>query len=94
MALPSVNKLHGHNDIFQAEAMAIKIAGLKNLSDLNIEVYTDSQAVIRSLQKSDQKWAKIPIREIPIMESPSAEIRGLKLSSKVRDSLADFLLSA
>ena len=38
--------------------------------------------------------AKIPFRESPIVESPIADIRGLKLSSKVRDTLADFLMFA
>ena len=38
-------------------------------------------------------WAKIPFRVSPIAESPIADFRGLKLSSNVRDTLADFLLS-
>ena len=47
--------IHSHNYIFKAEAMAIKRAGemirFKNLSNLNVEVYTDSQAVTKSLQQ-------------------------------------------
>ena len=54
--LPEISEpLHSFNDIFQAEAIAIKTAvetiHMKNLHNLNIEIYTDSQSVIKSLQK-------------------------------------------
>ena len=54
--LPEISEpLHEFNDIFQAEATAIKTAAeliqRKNLLNLNIEIYTDSQSVIKSLQK-------------------------------------------
>ena len=54
--LPEISEpLHNYNDIFQAEAIAIKTAaGIihnKNLRNLNIEIYTDSQSVIQSLTK-------------------------------------------
>ena len=47
------------SSIFQAEAIAIwqasKIINQKNLSNLNLEFYTDSQAVLNSLQKRNTK---------------------------------------
>ena len=47
--------LYSYNSIFQAEALALKRAAhtinIKNLHNINIEFYTDSQAVIKSLQK-------------------------------------------
>ena len=54
--LPEISEpLHNYNDIFEAEAIAIKTAaGIihnKNLHNLNIEIYTDSQSVIQSLTK-------------------------------------------
>ena len=54
--LPEISEpLHNFNDIFQAEAIAIKTAAelihRKNPLNLNIEIYTDSQSVIKTLQK-------------------------------------------
>ena len=47
--------LPSHSSIFQAEAIAIwqasKITNHINLSNLNIEFYTDSQAALNSLKK-------------------------------------------
>ena len=44
-----------YNSIFQAESLALKeaahIINVKNFHKINIEFYTDSQAVIKSLQK-------------------------------------------
>ena len=54
--LEEVSKpMNSYNSIFQAEALALKIVAQtlsqKNLHNINIEFYTDSQAVIKSLQK-------------------------------------------
>ena len=54
--LPEISEpLHNYNDIFQAEALAIKTATEiihnKNLHNLNIEIYSDSQSVVKSLTK-------------------------------------------
>ena len=53
--LPEISEpLREFNDIFQAEATAIKTAAeliqRKNLLNLNIKIYNDSQSVIKSLQ--------------------------------------------
>ena len=58
MKYPSQKPLPSHSSIFQAEAIAIwqvsKIINHINLSNLNIEFYTDSQAALNSIQKEPQ----------------------------------------